>query len=76
MRITDVLDQVRRRLQGQPATEPDETSRLVDEVCETIERVQRARTALYEGVRDRPDLARALLLARDGGGSGHDRGDG
>lgn len=45
--------------------EPDATQALLDDACETVDRVQRRREEFYEARARRPDIADVLLAARD-----------
>jgi hypothetical protein len=62
-----IVDRIRQalKLDADPRAKKD-TDRLVDDACDVMVSVRTARSELQRDLRERPDLARALLLARDG----------
>lgn len=61
--ILPILDRIRHALHHDTGAPKPQTP--AEEVCEAVDRVREARAALQRETRGRPDLARALLLARD-----------
>lgn len=62
--ILPILDRIRHALHHD-AEPPKSPPSRAEEVCEAVDRMHEARAALLGETRARPDLARALLLARD-----------
>jgi len=66
--IYDWLIKFRKSLGMAPTHAQDsrtETAALVEDACRTVERVNTKREEWHQQIKDKPDIAKVLLLARD-----------